>query len=167
MSDHNTFSKLVLGDKDFIGMVAYTIYKKDKNNWIDAYEAKHGAKPTYDQIQQFFNIDTTTDQKISSYRRLAEDRLNKFIDETTMDELVQYKSQIRDDEIVNAVHTPWWKELLINVGAGIVGAALVSGFSIFYWLGQVKEDAEFQKKFNEKVAETTGIPMDEIKKTPQ
>ena len=166
MSDHNTFSKLVQNDQDFVGMVAYTLYKKDKNNWIDTYEAKHGVKPTYDQIQQFFNIDTTTDQKISSYRKLAAERLNTFIDETTMDELVQYKKQIRDDEIVKAVQVPMWKSIRDNVIAGIIGAALVSGFSIFYWLGQVKEDAEFQKKFNEKVAETTGITVDDVKKTP-
>ncbi|MFW1665079.1 hypothetical protein [Acinetobacter ursingii] len=157
MSDHNTFGKLVQDDKDFVGMVAYTIYKKDKNNWIDTYEAKHGVKPTYDQIQQFFNIDTTTDQKISGYRRLAADRLNTFIDETTLDELVQYKNLIRDEEIVKAVHTPMWKSIRDNVSAGIVGAALVSGFSIFYWLGQVKEDTEFQKKFNEKVSEELGL----------
>ncbi|MDC5111922.1 hypothetical protein NRA17_13120 [Acinetobacter baumannii] len=157
MSNHDTFGKLVKDDNDFVGMVAYTIYKKEKNNWKDTYEATHGVKPTYDQIQQYFNVDTTTPQKIASYRKLAEDRLNIFIDATTTEELIQYKNSIRDDAIVTAVNSPWWKELLINVGAGIVGAALVSGFSIFYWLGQVKEDTEFQKKFNDKVTEELGI----------
>lgn len=30
MSRHQTFTKLVTDDKDFVGMVAYTIYKKEK-----------------------------------------------------------------------------------------------------------------------------------------
>lgn len=157
MSDHDTFGKLVQNDKDFIGMVAYTIYKKEKNNWKDSFKQREGRDATYTEIRQFFNVDTTTVQKVDAYRKLAEDRLNIFIDETTTDELIQYKKAIRDDAIVDAVHSPWWKELLINVGAGIVGAALVSGFSIFYWLNQVKEDAKFQKQFNEKIAEITGL----------
>lgn len=157
MSDHDTFGKLVEDDNDFIGMVAYTIYKKEKNNWKDTFETTHGNKPTYEEIQKFFNVNTTTQQKIEAYRKLAEDRLNTFIDQTLTSELEQYRKIVRDDAIVNAVHSPWWKEIIINVGAGIIGAALVSGFSIFYWLGQVKEDAEFQKKFNEKVSEELNL----------
>lgn len=157
MSDHDTFGKLVEDDNDFVGMVAYTIYKKEKNNWKDTFEATHGNKPTYEEIQKFFNVNTTTQQKIEAYRKLAEDRLNTFIDQTLTSELEQYRKIVRDDAIVNAVHSPWWKEIIINVGAGIIGAALVSGFSIFYWLGQVKEDAEFQKKFNEKVSEELNL----------
>lgn len=157
MSDHDTFGKLVEDDNDFVGMVAYTIYKKEKNNWKDTFEATHGTKPTYEEIQKFFNVNTTTQQKVEAYRKLAEDRLNTFIDQTLTSELEQYRKIVRDDAIVNAVHSPWWKEIIINVGAGIIGAALVSGFSIFYWLGQVKEDAEFQKKFNEKVSEELNL----------
>lgn len=151
MSDHNTFGKIVQNDKDFIGMVAYTIYKKDKNNWAKAYENQNGVRPTYDQTQQFFNIDTTSDEKISNYRKLAADRLNDFIDETTMDELEEYKKIIRDDEIVKTVYTPMWKSIRDNVIAGIIGAVLVSVFSIGMWLKDMKENTELQKQINEKI----------------
>lgn len=164
MSDHDTFGKLVKDDNDFVGMVAYTIYKKEKNNWKDSFKQQQSRDATYDEIRQFFNVDTTTTQKIDSYRKQAEDRLNTFIDQTLTSELEQYQKIVRDDAIVKAVHSPWWKELLINVGAGIVGAALVSGFSIFYWLNQVKEDAEFQKQFNDKVAEVTGLETNQKNK---
>lgn len=157
MSNHDTFGKLVKDDNDFVGMVAYTIYKKEKNNWKDTYEATHGIKPTYDQIQQYFNVDTTTPQKIASYRKLAEDRVNTFIDQTLTSELEQYQKIIRDDQIVKAVHTPMWKSIRDNVIAGIVGAALVSAFSIGMWLKDMKENVEFQKSFNDKLNEEFGV----------
>ena len=37
MSRHQTFSKLVQSQQDFVGMVAYTIYKNEKINWIEAF----------------------------------------------------------------------------------------------------------------------------------
>ena len=49
MSRHQTFTKLVTDDKDFVGMVAYTIYKKliisaKKNkNYIDMFLSMHNS----------------------------------------------------------------------------------------------------------------------------
>ncbi|KJH60667.1 hypothetical protein [Acinetobacter calcoaceticus] len=157
MSDHDTFGKLVKDDNDFVGMVAYTIYKKEKNNWKDSFKQAHSREATYDEMCQFFNVNTTTPQKVDSYRKLAEDRVNTFIDQTLASDLEQYQKIIRDDEIVKAVHTPMWKSIRDNVIAGIVGAALVSAFSIGMWLKDMKDNTDLQKQLNDKVTAELGI----------
>jgi len=94
MSQHSTFRKLVTHDDDFIGMVAYTIYKNEKLNWIDRFTSQAGREPTYSEIQTSFNVNTDSDQKVQQYLGLAETKLNSFIDQTVAVELEQYKKEI-------------------------------------------------------------------------
>lgn len=109
MSQHSTFKKLVTSDDDFIGMVAYTIYKNDKINWIDSYTARTGNEPTFTDIQNSFNVTSDSDQKVQQYLSLAEAKLNTFVDQTITVELEQYKR-----EILNTFADPKIQELIDN-----------------------------------------------------
>lgn len=94
MSGHDTFSKLVISDVDFVGMVAYTIYKKDKNAWKASFKETKGQEPEFSEINLYFNIPACQPEKITTYRNLAENRLNSFIDETILNDLEQYKREV-------------------------------------------------------------------------
>lgn len=140
MAQHQTFTKLVRNDDDLVGMIAYTIYKKEKLNWIEQYKVKTNNEPDYATVQSQFNIDTDSDSKIQGYHRRAENTLNEFLNELVADEIEQYKSQIRDDAIIQTIKPRFWSDVWSNVVAGIIGALIVAVFNIGFWLYQIKDN---------------------------
>ncbi|ALD01657.1 hypothetical protein AMQ28_04350 [Acinetobacter sp. TTH0-4] len=154
MSRHQTFTKLVTDDKDFVGMVAYTIYKNEKLDWISQFKAQNlNREPTEDELKQF-NLTTDSDLRIQQYRQMAETSVNNFVSATIVDELTQYQLTIRDDAIVKAVKKGFWQGIGENVFAGIIGAGIVTMFQLGMWLYQVKDNPEFQKQATEQIQQT-------------
>ena len=45
------FGSLVTGDSDIVGLVAYSIYKQNKHDWLIAYNKAVGRKPTAEEIK--------------------------------------------------------------------------------------------------------------------
>lgn len=154
MSKHQTFTKLVTSDKDFVGMVAYTIYKKEKLDWIEKFRSLHGDEPSEHEIKQF-TLASDSDLRIRQYRDLAEERVNDFIDTATIAELTEYKTRLRDDAIVKATKKGFWQGVGENIVAGIIGAGIVALFQLGMWLYQVKDNPEFKKQATEQIEQTT------------
>lgn len=151
MSRHQTFTRLVTDDKDFVGMVAYTIYKNEKLDWIAQFKAQNSNRePTEDELRQF-NLTTDSDLRIQQYRQMAETSVNNFVRETIADELTQYQLAVRDDAIVKAAKKGFWQGIGENVLAGIIGAGIVTLFQLGIWLYQVKDNPEFKKQANEQI----------------
>lgn len=105
MARHQTFTKLVQTENDFVGMVAYTIYKREKLDWIRTYKGTYGDEPSDDTIRQQFNLDTDTTSKIDMYRQLAVIVVNEFLNQTLADRLAEYEAEVKDNAIVQAVNT--------------------------------------------------------------
>ena len=154
MSRHQTFTKLVTSDTDFVGMVAYTIYKNEKLDWIAQFKVQNlNREPTEDELKQF-NLTTDSDLRIQQYRQMAETSVNNFVNATISDELTQYQSTVRDDAIVKAAKKGFWQGIGENVLAGIIGAAIVTLFQLGIWLYQVKDNAEFKKQATDQIQQT-------------
>jgi hypothetical protein len=154
MSRHQTFTKLVTDDKDFVGMVAYTIYKNEKLDWIAQFKTQNSNRePTEDELKQF-NLTTDSDLRIQQYRQMAETSCNNYVSATRVDELTQYKLAIRDDAIVKAAKKGFWQGIGENVLAGIIGAAIVTLFQLGIWLYQVKDNPEFKKQATDQIQQT-------------
>lgn len=154
MSRHQTFTKLVTDDKDFVGMVAYTIYKNEKLDWIAQFKAQNSnVEPTESELRQF-NLTTDSDLRIQQYRQMAETSVNNFVRETISDELTQYQVAVRDDAIVKAAKKGFWQGIGENVIAGIIGAGIVTLFQLGMWLYQVKDNPDFQRKASEQIQKT-------------
>ena len=154
MSRHQTFTKLVTSDTDFVGMVAYTIYKNEKLDWIAQFKTQNSNRePTEDELKQF-NLTTDSDLRIQQYRQMAETSVNNFVSATIVDELTQYQLAIRDDAIVKAAKKGFWQGIGENVLAGIIGAAIVTLFQLGIWLYQVKDNPEFKKQATDQIQQT-------------
>lgn len=75
--DHNEiFSKLVTGDDDIIGLVAYSLYKQNKIDWMRAFEERSGRAPN-DQEFSAYIVGENTPRRVSTYRFLAESTVNR------------------------------------------------------------------------------------------
>ncbi len=47
------YNNLVKGSDDFVGLVAYSIYKKEKIKYIQDFEDAHGHSPSTEELLDF------------------------------------------------------------------------------------------------------------------
>ncbi|MGD0635768.1 MAG: hypothetical protein ABSA13_16175 [Beijerinckiaceae bacterium] len=65
------FSSLVRGDGDITGLVAYSIYKQNKLDWLQAFEAAKSRAPDEAEVSAYI-IGESTARRLATYRHLAE-----------------------------------------------------------------------------------------------
>ena len=71
-AEHNiVFTSLVTGDKDIVGLVAYSIYKQNKYDWLQAYGRLQGRMPDAVEAQSYL-LGESTPRRLATYRHLAE-----------------------------------------------------------------------------------------------
>jgi hypothetical protein len=64
------FDALVGPDEDLAGLVAYSIYKQNKRDWLDDFVKATGRAPT-DAESRAYVIGESTERRLSTYRHLA------------------------------------------------------------------------------------------------
>ncbi len=71
-SEHNAvFTSLVTNDKDIVGLVAYSIYKQNKYDWLLAFSRMRGRMPNESEAQSYL-LGESTARRLATYRHLAE-----------------------------------------------------------------------------------------------
>lgn len=65
------FQRLVNDDGDIAGLVAYSIYKQNKLDWLRAFEATRGRAPDEAELTAYI-IGEGTPRRLATYRHLAE-----------------------------------------------------------------------------------------------
>ncbi len=77
LPDHNEiFAKLVSGDDDIVGLVAYSLYKQNKIDWMRAFEARFGRAPNDLEFAAYI-VGENTPRRVATYRFLAESTVNR------------------------------------------------------------------------------------------
>ncbi len=72
LEDRNpVFEMLVSGDNDIIGLVAYSIYKQNKRDWLIAFNAAKGREPNEDEKLSYI-IGDSTPRRLATFRHLAQ-----------------------------------------------------------------------------------------------
>ncbi len=69
------FVNLVREDADIVGLVAYSIYKQNKVDWLHAFEKTVGRGPSENELNAYI-IGESTPRRLSTYRHLAGATLN-------------------------------------------------------------------------------------------
>lgn len=76
--EHNrAFEQLVSGEDDLIGLIAYSLYKKDKREFYLGWMEKHGDAPQADHVKAFTATVLTLGQQLR-YRTAARDMIDAF-----------------------------------------------------------------------------------------
>lgn len=120
MKSYNTiYEKLVSNEFDFVGMVAYAIYKKSKIAYIQAHSEKHGELPQ-DSDLEAFHLNSLSDPQLRMYKITAEDIIKGFVVQIAQDEVKEIEEKMlqiekqRDDEKnhfikrINDLKPPKW-----------------------------------------------------------
>lgn len=99
MREYNfIYEKIVNDENDFIGKIAYSIYKEDKISYINTFfDSNH--RPTQEELRNFHEI-SSTDSSIERYRLQAENLLQQFLDNTLSEALTEATEEIKSNQIL-------------------------------------------------------------------
>jgi hypothetical protein len=68
---NGVFESLVTSDADIVGLVAYSIYKQNKHDWLVAFEKAKGRQPNDGELSAYI-LGEGTPRRLAIYRHLAE-----------------------------------------------------------------------------------------------
>lgn len=123
------YSKLVRNEDDFVGHIAYAMYKAEKVAFIEKFKDEHGGQEPTETDLKPFNDMTSTDVRLASYMVSAERRFSDWLGGV----LDEHGKVIEQD--CNANHLslisqaikplkaePIWKQYLHGITQGVLGA---------------------------------------------
>ncbi len=70
MERNAVFTNLVQEDGDIVGLVAYSIYKQNKVDWLQAFQKALGRVPSESELASYI-IGESTPRRLATYRHLA------------------------------------------------------------------------------------------------
>lgn len=102
---NHIFTKLVQDDPDFVGMVAYALYKKQKIEWIQQFSSQNGGRePNEHELEPFHNM-SNMQSMIDSYRNQAVDLLDEFLDFALADKVEQIRQALIQEAFIQGQQT--------------------------------------------------------------
>ncbi len=85
--DYNyIYSKLVNGESDVLGAIAYSVYKRQKIETIKDFEKKNGHSPSENDLKPFQGF-SNSESQINFYKEQAIWLAHFFIDATFTEEI--------------------------------------------------------------------------------
>lgn len=94
---HYFFNKIVKNDDDFVGSMAYVLYKRNKIEYIEKYKIEHENKePDLSVLREWQNGECT-ESKLNNYKKLALQKSTDFVNHLQEDKekkLIKLKSDL-------------------------------------------------------------------------
>ncbi|MDH7797690.1 MULTISPECIES: hypothetical protein [unclassified Beijerinckia] len=72
---NSVFASLVSGDADIVGLVAYSIYKQNKHDWLVSFSRIKSREPDEGELSAYI-IGESTPRRLATYRHLAQATLD-------------------------------------------------------------------------------------------
>jgi len=129
---NHIYSVLVESDQDTLGIIAYSLYKRQKIEFIQSFKDKHDREPKDMDLAPFHDV-SNSPMQLESYRNQASQLVQGFLDAsiaTQAAELDRYYSEKASNEIRNAKPGFW-----PGVAQSLVGSVLfvfLLGFLVFF-----------------------------------
>ena len=130
LNEHNrAYEQLVSGDDDLIGLIAYSLYKKDKRDFYIGWTEQHGGPPQADHVRAFTATVLTLGQQLR-YRTAARDMIDAYAKTVADAEkpLIEKGAVTeRFEEAARKVEesTRWYRQIPAGIVAGIVLAVVL------------------------------------------
>ena len=132
------YSKLVTSDNDFIGIVAYALYKKDKVKFIADFKYTHGIDPTEADLESFTK-ECNGEYALIGLRTKAEQTVNAFAKSLLKQEIDSLSPEIVDSVLkgkqkevediykkkISEQEGPWqWKSFISGALQSVLGTII-------------------------------------------
>ncbi|WP_249672046.1 hypothetical protein [Pseudomonas abieticivorans] len=128
------FQKLVQYDEDVLGIIAYSVYKKQKIEYLTSIRQKQGREPLASELESFHSLSNSPTQ-IETYQARALSLIRTFTDDAIVEEAKEvsdYYAEKSRQEVAKLKPRFW-----LGVGQSVVGSAafvlLLGVLVIFTW----------------------------------
>jgi hypothetical protein len=143
ITEHNrAYEQLVSGDDDLIGLIAYSLYKKDKRDFYIGWQEQHGSPPQSDHIRAFSATVLTLGQQLR-YRTAARDMIDayaKTVSDAEKPLIERGAVTERFEEAARKVEESirWYRQIPAGIVAGLVFAiVLISLAAVLGYAGVI------------------------------
>ena len=160
------YDLLVEDPNDFLGILSYSVYKRLKNEQIEAHEAK-GTDEALD-LTSFYDT-CRTDSQQALFRNQALDLAQAFANETIGNEIEIQRAQLEKEYCKTGRAEFWW-----NVWSSVVGSlafVLLLGLILFCaWAARYGVKETFENVFDVKISpriQTVEPPREESSERAQ
>jgi hypothetical protein len=130
VTEHNrAYEQLVSGDDDLIGLIAYSLYKKDKRDFYIGWMEQHGSPPSADHVRAFSATVLTLGQQLR-YRTAARDMIDayaKTVSDAEKPLIEKGAVTERFEEAARKVEESirWYRQIPAGIVAGLVFAIVL------------------------------------------
>lgn len=124
-------SKLVNGEDDILGHIAYSVYKSHKIAHIsDLKKTNNGNDPSDDALQSFV-LNSNNDKTLEFYKIKANELLSAFINNVCDESIRAEMDNVKKNQhlILKDIVGGFWKQVWIGVVSSLLVAGLV--YSIY------------------------------------
>ncbi|MFK3943185.1 hypothetical protein ACI2KC_16110 [Pseudomonas monteilii] len=155
------YTELVKNEDDILGIIAYSLYKRQKIEFIKAFKAKHGRDPTDADLSHFHEVSNSSFQ-LQAYRdqadKLAQDFLTISL-ETRAEALEQYY-ETKTTDAIRGYKPSFWLGVSQGVVASIIFVLLLGVLVIFTWSLNQGPRQVIEQIFDVKILNNPSAPRD-------
>lgn len=128
------YSQLVAHENDLVGLIAYSMYKRHKIEFISSYREKNDGNDPTDADCRAFALSTCTPTGLKQYRREAEILIQRMILESAAEEIDRAKEDMLAEyreEIKGAITSE--QTNILNAFGDVVASKLPKGWMSVLW----------------------------------
>lgn len=166
MKQNFIYSKLVHDDADIIGMVAYSIYKKHKIEFIESVKSLHNREPNEEEWEAFA-VSSNTDSQLSKYVSHADSIIASFVMNTAGEQIKDSERKMLEEyrENIKAVLPSNWKTIGMSILGSFIFSAVIT-LALILGAFSEKDKADMVEKYVKepvKTETTVVAPIDSLK----
>lgn len=127
------YEKLVQGEDDVVGLLAYGLYKKDKIEHIKRIKDKKGQDPNEEELEHFHE---SSEAHIENYRTRAIQLSRDFLQNVLVDRVAEIEAE-HDQKLsaeVRNLKARWWPSIMQSFLGAILFAFCI-GVAFFVIVG--------------------------------
>lgn len=157
------YSKLVREPDDFVGLVAYGLYKRDKTEFFEECRRLKSRPPSAQELE-FFHLASNTASRVDAYRTRAESLLEQLIEESleeAIDTIERDSLNLMNDELRKS--RPFLRGVLENATANFVVLAVTALILVVIWSTRVGVPAVAGEIFGYELKERAPTSTHQVK----
>lgn len=158
------YSKLVSSEDDIEGMIAYSIYKRHKIEFITNYKEQHDGTAPSDKDLESFIISSTTDSQLEKYKECAGSLLSETVMSMAGDHIDHYEDDMLRDyqKYIKKCLPSSGKTILLNMVATLL-FSLILGIGYFILSTSEKKTKDNTEQFMNVIKPAqSGVEVDSI-----
>lgn len=129
---NRVYENLVQSNDDLVGLVAYSLYKQHKRDWLISFEETHGSRPSNAELEAFL-LGVLVPEQIAKYRQAAAEALVDYAQASVAAE----EPRIREEAISQRVSglavsveraAAWYRQVPAGIASALVYTLVLIAF---------------------------------------